>query len=178
MAKTPGSSHKSPSLPLAKLGEACAMARDLSRFQGVTTRACVGGTPRRDDERALKQKGSQLVAGAVGRVKDLLRSKGGAAALGAEVKLLVLDDADVLLARGFHDELVEILQLLSEAACCDRSQVALVAAGPLELSEALLRDPVKVLPAERHSEAWAAGTAGASGNAGRPRPPCRESEAG
>jgi hypothetical protein len=62
--------------------------------------ACVGGTSVREDIRIL-QSGVHVVVGTPGRVYDMLRRN----SLRADyIKMIVLDEADEMLSRGFKDQ--------------------------------------------------------------------------
>lgn len=64
----------------------------------ITTRCCIGGTDARADRDALKKGGVQIVVGTPGRIKDMIEKK---ALKTDHVKIIVLDEADEMLSRGF-----------------------------------------------------------------------------
>jgi translation initiation factor 4A len=66
----------------------------------ITSRCCIGGTDARADREALKKGGIQIVVGTPGRIKDMIEKK---AILTEHLKLIVLDEADEMLSRGFID---------------------------------------------------------------------------
>ena len=71
----------------------------------IKIRCLIGGTDARSDREALKNGGIQIVVGTPGRVKDMIE-KG---ALKTDfLKIIVLDEADEMLSRGFIDEVRSI----------------------------------------------------------------------
>ncbi len=88
---------------------------------GVSVLTAVGGT-KVDDDMALLRGGVQVMCGTPGRVKDLLQRAGkpGSGIDISDVRILVLDEADLLLNQrinkdgsksGFFDDICEIMQL-------------------------------------------------------------------
>jgi translation initiation factor 4A len=72
----------------------------FSEFLKINTRCLIGGTELREDVRALKDGGIQIVVGTPGRVKDLI----GKGVLRTDfLRVVVLDEADEMLSRGFVD---------------------------------------------------------------------------
>lgn len=104
-------------------------------------RLFVGGTRVRDDAR-LAQEGKFYVAVATpGRVTDLI----GRGALSVkDLKLIVLDEADDLLGKGFQEQIHEIFRFLSRDI-----QICLFSATMpeevLALTEKFMRNPVSIL---------------------------------
>jgi translation initiation factor 4A len=75
----------------------------------ITSRCCIGGTDARADRDALRSGGVQIVVGTPGRIKDLIEKK----ALKTEhLKIVVLDEADEMLSRGFIEEVRVIFENL------------------------------------------------------------------
>jgi translation initiation factor 4A len=111
----------------------------LAEYLEVRSHACIGGTRVSMDIQSLEN--CQFVVGTPGRVFDLLKRK----ALDVScLKLLILDEADEMLDRGFRDQIYDIFQMLKEDV-----QVAIFSATmppeALEISEKFLRNPVKIL---------------------------------
>merc|ERR1719473_1265355 len=79
---------------------------------------CVGGNEVSVD--AAKIDGAQVVVGTPGRVFDLMNRK----MLKTEkIHILVLDEADEMLSRGFKEQIVNILKKIS-----DKAQIVLMSA--------------------------------------------------
>lgn len=84
--------------------------------------------------------GADIVIATPGRLLDLIRHN---AVSIAQIKMLVLDEADRLLDLGFSDELAQILALLP----AQRQTILLSATFPQQvtaLSEHVLRDPTRI----------------------------------
>ncbi len=70
----------------------------LGEFLKIKSRCLIGGTNPREDRKALKDGGIQVVVGTPGRVFDLIEKQ----ALKTDfLKSVVLDEADEMLSRGF-----------------------------------------------------------------------------
>ena len=71
----------------------------------ITSRCWIGGTDARADRDALRNGNVQIVVGTPGRIKDMIEKK----ALKTDyVRVVVLDEADEMLSRGFVDEVRSI----------------------------------------------------------------------
>ena len=96
--------------------------RALGDYLGVKVHACVGGTSIREDQRILAS-GVHVVVGTPGRVFDMLRRQ----SLRADyLKMFVLDEADEMLSRGFKDQVLLFLNLVSYAVQSLSSQREIV----------------------------------------------------
>ena len=114
--------------------------RELGAFMSVRSHCCVGGKSLGEDLRQLEG-GLQVVSGTPGRVYDLVRRR----ALGTRgIRLIVLDEADEMLGKGFKEQIYDIYRYLPE-----RVQVVLVSATlppeVLELTHKFMTDPVRIL---------------------------------
>lgn len=112
----------------------------LGEYLKIVVYSCTGGTNIQEDKRRLKE-GVHVVVGTPGRVHDMMKKE----FLRAEhLKLIVLDEADEMLGRGFKDQIHEIFKLIPSDI-----QVALFSATmPIEIlkiSEKFMRDPAKIL---------------------------------
>ena len=77
----------------------------FSEFIKINTRCCIGGTDPKEDRNALREGGVHVVVGTPGRIKDLISRK----SLRTDfLKIVVLDEADEMLGRGFVEEIKEI----------------------------------------------------------------------
>jgi superfamily II DNA/RNA helicase len=117
------------------------VVRALGEFMGITVYAATGGTPLRDDLRAI-ERGAHFVVGTPGRVYDLMNRK----ALGREnIRVLIMDEADQMLEDRFKEQVMCILQL----GFPKETQVALFSATMpqevVEVANELLQNPVRIL---------------------------------
>jgi len=112
----------------------------LGDFLSVNTHACVGGRSVGEDIRRLEM-GVQVVSGTPGRIYDMIERKSLAT---RSVRLLILDEADEMLSRGFKDQIYDIYRHLPPGI-----QVVLVSAtlppDVLEISDRFMTNPVKIL---------------------------------
>ncbi|GJS51612.1 eukaryotic initiation factor 4A-15 [Tanacetum coccineum] len=114
--------------------------RALGDYLGVRVHACVGGNLVREDQRILAA-GVHVVVGTPGRVFDLLKRQ----SLRADfIKMLVLDEADEMLSRGFKDQIKEIYQKLPA-----KIQVGVFSATmspeALDMTKRFMNKPVRIL---------------------------------
>lgn len=124
------------------------VAKGLSQNLGLNVYCAVGGTELHHDLRAL-DKGVQFVIGTPGRIYDLMSRKAlngnGPALARANIRVLILDEADQMLEDKFHEQVMCILDKGFPAS----TQVALFSATMpqqvVEVAERLLRDPIKIL---------------------------------
>jgi translation initiation factor 4A len=100
---------------------------------------CIGGTSVRATAEAVRR--AQIVVGCPGRVNDMLTRRSLPA---ASVRLVVVDEADEMLSRGFKDQLHDILRVLPPDV-----QIALFSATMpqeiLDLAKSFMRRPVRIL---------------------------------
>lgn len=110
-------------------------------MSGLRMHLLVGGTSIEEDVNALK-KIPHIIVGCPGRVNDMLRRKKMNV---TNVKVMVLDEADEMLSKGFKEQIYNIFYQLNE----DSVQIALFSATLsmelLDMSKKLLRDPEKIL---------------------------------
>lgn len=136
--------NKTQVLILAHTRELAFQIDTVIRQIGKYTRSkfclSVKGVPVSDNMSYLR-KNPQVVIGTPGRIYDMIRKK----ALRTEhLKLLVIDEADEMLSKGFQEQIYDIFQTLPNSM-----QVALFSATmPTEffdLTDKFMRDPVKIL---------------------------------
>eukprot|EP01013_Petalomonas_cantuscygni_P015720 TRINITY_DN32603_c0_g1_i1.p1 TRINITY_DN32603_c0_g1~~TRINITY_DN32603_c0_g1_i1.p1 ORF type:complete len:446 (-),score=87.77 TRINITY_DN32603_c0_g1_i1:444-1781(-) len=112
----------------------------LGEFMNVTVHACIGGASLAEDARKL-DRGAQVVSGTPGRVFDMLSRRHLRV---AKVSVVVLDEADEMLSRGFKAQIYDIFRYLPANV-----QVVLVSATlpheTLELAAKFMAQPVRVL---------------------------------
>ena len=101
----------------------------------------VGGTSTEQDVHALKNNTPHIIVGCPGRVHDMMRRQH---IRGADINMIILDEADEMLSIGFKEQVYNIFNFLNSNA-----QVGLFSATLPEelhtLSEKFLRNPVKIL---------------------------------
>ena len=91
--------------------QVCSVVQCIGDYCNVNAHACVGGTIIAQDIEKLKT--AQVVIGTPGRLLDMLNRQ---ALFTGNIKVIVLDEADEMLSKGFSVQLKEILlQLPSQA---------------------------------------------------------------
>ena len=114
---------------------------------GLKVLSATGGTPVDHDLKALRA-GAQFIVGTPGRIFDLIKRERGMRL--DQLKYLILDEADELLADLFAEQIQAILATGIFPPSCKLAMFS--ATMPLEvveLSETLLKSPVRILlPAE------------------------------
>jgi translation initiation factor 4A len=118
-----------------------AVATSLGEYLGITAYSATGGTPLREDLRAI-EKGVHFIVGTPGRIFDLMTRR----ALSRDsMRVLILDEADQMLEDRFKEQVNCILQLGFPPSC----QVALFSAtmpeAVLEVANKILNKPVRIL---------------------------------
>jgi len=106
----------------------------------VECHACIGGKKLGQDIQKLEQ-GVQVVSGTPGRVFDMIKRK---KLLTRNIKMLVLDEADEMLGKGFKEQIYDIYRYLPPS-----TQVVLVSATlpkeVLEMTQKFMTDPIRIL---------------------------------
>lgn len=117
------------------------VASSLGEYSGITAYAACGGTPLREDLKAL-EKGVHIVVGTPGRIYDLMSRR---VLDRAAIRVLILDEADQMLEDRFKDQVLCILELGFPKEC----QVALFSATMpdtvLSVANQMLQNPVRIL---------------------------------
>lgn len=112
---------------------------NLGHHMGVSAYACVGGKALDEDVRRLDA-GVHIVSGTPGRVFDMIRRKNLRT---SGLKVLILDEADEMLGKGFKQQIHDIYRFLPP------TQVVLVSAtlphDVLEMTNRFMTEPVKIL---------------------------------
>jgi len=113
----------------------------VSIYMKISVYSATGGTPMKEDIRAL-EKGAQFVVGTPGRIYDMMSRK---VLVRDNIRILILDEADQMLEDRFKDQVVEILQM----GFPSDTQVALFSATMptevVEVANTILRNPVRIL---------------------------------
>ncbi|OXC68994.1 hypothetical protein AYX13_02283 [Cryptococcus neoformans] len=106
------------------------MSAALNRKFG--TRSIVGGTNMDRDIKNLKSKRADILVATPGRLLDLMEN-GGIKTRFAQLKMIVLDEADRLLDAGFRRELVKIFDYLPAPHVVPRQTLLFSATLPTEV---------------------------------------------
>ncbi|CAN3372532.1 hypothetical protein DIURU_004971 [Diutina rugosa] len=117
------------------------VVKQLGSYMNIQCHACIGGTHMGDDVKKLSSGGHQIVSGTPGRIVDMIKRR---LLMVKQVKMLILDEADELMTKGFKEQIYEIYKHLSSTV-----QVVVVSATltpeVLEMTGKFTSDPVKVL---------------------------------
>jgi len=128
----------SPTRELAQQIQKVMMA--LGSYMSVQTHSCIGGKSVGEDIRRLDG-GVHVVSGTPGRVFDMIRRKNLRT---REIKMLVLDEADEMLSKGFKEQIYDVYRYLPPS-----TQVVLVSATlpheVLEMTSKFMNDPIRIL---------------------------------
>lgn len=116
----------------------------------VQCHACIGGTNLGEDLRKLDY-GQHVVSGTPGRVFDMIRRR---VLRTRSIKMLVLDEADEMLNKGFKEQIYDVYRYLPPA-----TQVSLALLGIMIVSVLLILLPRtvtddRVVYENRHTLFW------------------------
>lgn len=117
------------------------VAKALSQHMNISVYSATGGTPLREDIRAI-EKGCQYLIGTPGRIFDLMNRN----VLSRDnIRVLIFDEADQMLEDRFKEQVMCILQ----KGFPKETQVALFSAtmdqDVIEVANNILQNPVKIL---------------------------------
>ena len=113
---------------------------DLSKFMGIKTCMCIGGTMIRDNISELNAN-PHVVIGTPGRVLDMINKK---ALNTRDIKLMVIDEADEMLSKIFLNQIYDIFRFLpNEIQVCLFS--ATMTPEFFNLTKSFMRNPIKIL---------------------------------
>jgi len=128
----------SPTRELASQIES--VIKTIGHYTSVKVHTCIGGKSMSEDIRELEN-GVHVVSGTPGRVFDMIRRR---SLRTRNIKMLVMDEADEMLGRGFKEQIYDIYRYLPPA-----TQVVLVSATlpheVLEMTTKFMTDPVRIL---------------------------------
>ncbi|CAM8938220.1 unnamed protein product [Rhodiola kirilowii] len=128
----------SPTRELATQTEKVILA--IGEYINIQAHACVGGKSVGDDIRKLEH-GVHVVSGTPGRVCDMIKRR---TLRTRAIKLLVLDESDEMLSRGFKDQIYDVYRYLPPEL-----QVCLISATLpneiLEITNKFMTDPIRIL---------------------------------
>jgi ATP-dependent RNA helicase len=130
----------SPTRELATQIQSVVLA--LGDYMNVQCHACIGGTYIGEDIDIRKlEYGQHIVSGTPGRVFDMIRRR---ILRTRNIKMLILDEADELLNKGFKDQIYDVYRYLPPA-----TQVVLLSAilpyDVLEMTTKFMTDPIHIL---------------------------------
>lgn len=112
----------------------------LGDYLNVQVHACIGGTKVGEDVKKLDY-GQHVVAGTPGRVYDMIKRRNLRT---KNIKMLVLDEADEMLSRGFKEQIYDIYRHLPP-----QTQIVLVSATlpaeVLDITTKFMSDPIRIL---------------------------------
>lgn len=112
----------------------------LGDYMNVQCHACYGGTSVGEDARKLDY-GAHVVSGTPGRVFDMIRRRNLRT---RAIKILVIDEADEMLNKGFKEQIYDIYRYLPP-----NTQVVLISATfpheVLEMTAKFMTEPVRIL---------------------------------
>lgn len=112
----------------------------LGDFMNVQCHACIGGTNLGEDIKKLDY-GQHIVSGTPGRVTDMIHRRHLKT---RNIKLLVLDEADEMLNKGFKEQIYDVYRYLPP-----QTQVVLISATLphqiLEITTKFMTDPIRIL---------------------------------
>ena len=115
-------------------------SRDTTDYMNVQCHACIGGTSVGEDIRKLDA-GQHVVSGTPGRVFDMIKRRHLRT---RNIKMLILDEADELLNRGFMDQIYDVYRYLPP-----QTQVVVLSAtlphDVLEMTTKFMTDPIRIL---------------------------------
>ncbi|CAN1165042.1 Eukaryotic initiation factor 4A-3 [Linum perenne] len=128
----------SPTRELAAQTEKVILA--IGDHLNIQAHACIGGKSVGEDIRKLEY-GVHVVSGTPGRVCDMIKRR---TLRTRSIKLLILDESDEMLSRGFKDQIYDVYRYLPPEL-----QVVLISATLpneiLEITSKFMTDPVKIL---------------------------------
>ncbi|MBA0849069.1 hypothetical protein Goshw_010924 [Gossypium schwendimanii] len=128
----------SPTRELASQTEK--VIRTIGDFMNIQAHACIGGKSVGEDIRKLEN-GVHVVSGTPGRVCDMIKRR---TLRTRAIKLLILDESDEMLSRGFKDQIYDVYRHLPPEL-----QVCLISATLpheiLEMTSKFMTDPIRIL---------------------------------
>lgn len=128
----------SPTRELAQQIQKVALA--LGDYMSVQVHACIGGKSVGEDIRKLEY-GQHVVSGTPGRVFDMISRR---SLRTRNIKMLILDEADEMLNKGFKEQIYDIYRYLPPS-----TQVVLVSAtltnDVLAITKKFMSDPIRIL---------------------------------
>lgn len=113
----------------------------LGEFLNAKVYCCTGGTNIAAEKKILKEGGVHVVVGTPGRVSDMMKKE---FLKTTHLKVIVLDEADEMLSRGFDEQIRNIFGMIPSDI-----QVGLFSATMpneiLDMAKNFMREPAKIL---------------------------------
>lgn len=110
-------------------------------MSGLVVKTVIGGTSIQDDMKSIRKNPPHIIVGSSGRIYDMIKRN---CIKTGNIKLLVLDEADELLSKGFKEQIYNIFQTLNQ-----NIQVLLFSAtlpnSILELTNKFMNNPLKII---------------------------------
>lgn len=121
--------------------QTCTVIQSLgSVLNGLRVKTLIGGTSIQNDAEEIRSCCPHVIVGCAGRVYDMFRRKYISS---RDIKIMVLDEADEMLSRGFKDQIYNIFQYMPSTV-----QVALFSATlPLDimnLTQKFMKTPINI----------------------------------
>lgn len=112
-----------------------------SYIEDIKIRLSIGGTRNREYNKWIEEKKDHIIIGTAGRVLDNIKRKKMDV---GDLKLLVLDEADEMLSKGFLDQIHSIIREIPS-----KTKVALFSATlppeVLDLSQKIITNPINIM---------------------------------
>lgn len=112
-----------------------------SFMQGLRVKTLIGGTNIRDDVRDMDKHTPHIIVGCVGRVYDMFQKR---YVMTTEIRLLILDEADEMLSRGFNAQIKDMFQYYFSETIQVGLFSATVPNEMLRLSGNFMRSPERI----------------------------------
>ncbi|EGR30527.1 hypothetical protein IMG5_129800 [Ichthyophthirius multifiliis] len=128
----------SPTRELAEQSQKVCLA--LGDHMNIIVHCCIGGKSMEDDKNSL-EKGVHIVSGTPGRIYDMIQKRHLRT---RNLKMLILDEADEMLSKGFKQQVYDIYRYLPH----NNQNVVVSATLPqeiLEMTNKFTNNPIKIL---------------------------------
>lgn len=117
------------------------VCKSLSTFmEGISVQTFIGGSSVMNDRSSIERQNPHVAVGCPGRVYDLFRRR---ILTPHSIKIIVIDEADEMLSKGFQEQIQNIFKLLP-----NNVQVAIFSATltpeVMELTPKFMNNPVKI----------------------------------
>jgi len=116
------------------------VVQELGKYMKISCTICIGGTSMRETM-ADFDRGVQVVVGTPGRVSDMIERR---VFRTGNLRVIVIDEADEMLSRGFKDQIYDIFQGIPKDC-----QVGLFSATmppeAITMSQKFMREPIRIL---------------------------------